>query len=343
MCDGGIMSSPKMWTAVFAGGIHVEAPSAQQQTLWARIKVQFRRVGNMFDRADKRIGKSTFGRIFRLEGSGHPKEVSGATFFKEVRAGFTTFATMAYIIAVNAIILSQTGGTCPCDQDDRLSCDSIDSYKQCKERVRLDLITATAAISGLSSFLFGFMTNLPVALAFAKSSPFVDETQRGDEGGEDAFHFVAYSSIGGKLYELDGLQPAPISHGDCTPDEFPVKISGILSDRVATYASSEIRFNVLAMVRDPRIAAAEIGDQETIARESEKRRQWQWENALRRHNFVGFAGEVMKGVVGEKVKAGNGAYEAWIKEGLERRKRDEDATRLRRRMGGGDGDEEMIG
>ncbi|CRK34596.1 hypothetical protein BN1708_006431, partial [Verticillium longisporum] len=144
---------------------HVEAPSAQQQTLWARIKVQFRRVGNMFDRADKRIGKSTFGRIFRLEDSGHPKEVSGATFFKEVRAGFTTFATMAYIIAVNAIILSQTGGTCPCDQDDRLSCDSIDSYKQCKERVRLDLITATAAISGLSSFLFGFMTNLPVALA----------------------------------------------------------------------------------------------------------------------------------------------------------------------------------
>ncbi|KAF3345138.1 hypothetical protein HYQ45_003442 [Verticillium longisporum] len=144
---------------------HVEAPSAQQQTLWARIKIQFRRVGNMFDRADKRIGKSTFGRIFRLEDSGHPKEVSGATFFKEVRAGFTTFATMAYIIAVNAIILSQTGGTCPCDQDDRLSCDSIDSYKQCKERVRLDLITATAAISGLSSFLFGFMTNLPVALA----------------------------------------------------------------------------------------------------------------------------------------------------------------------------------
>ncbi|EEY23266.1 inner membrane protein yieG [Verticillium alfalfae VaMs.102] len=90
---------------------------------------------------------------------------------------------MAYIIAVNAIILSQTGGTCPCDQDDRLSCDSFDSYKKCKERtsnsrfdwvayaylrpsgVRLDLITATAAISGLSSFLFGFMTNLPVALA----------------------------------------------------------------------------------------------------------------------------------------------------------------------------------
>ncbi|KAM0274887.1 hypothetical protein ACHAQH_007776 [Verticillium albo-atrum] len=144
---------------------HVEAPSVQKPTVWARIKAQFRRVGNMFDRADKRIGKSTFGRIFRLEGSGHPKEVADTTFFKEVRAGFTTFATMAYIIAVNAIILSQTGGTCPCSLDNRLECDSVDSYKHCKERVRLDLITATAAISGLSSFVFGFMTNLPVALA----------------------------------------------------------------------------------------------------------------------------------------------------------------------------------
>jgi AGZA family xanthine/uracil permease-like MFS transporter len=28
-----------------------------------------------------------------------------------------------------------------------------------------DLITATATISGVSSFVFGFLTNLPVALA----------------------------------------------------------------------------------------------------------------------------------------------------------------------------------
>ncbi len=178
--------------------------------------------------------------------------------------------------------------------------------------------------------------------SFAKSSPFVDETTRTSDEGEDAFHFVAYSSINGKLYELDGLQPAPISHGACTTEEFPTKVSGILSERVATYASSEIRFNVLAMVRDPRVTAREIGDQETIEREGEKRKQWQWENALRRHNFVGFAGEVMKGVVGAKLKEGNGAYDAWIKEGLERRKRDEDAMRLRRKMGGGGDDDEVM-
>lgn len=177
--------------------------------------------------------------------------------------------------------------------------------------------------------------------SFAKSSPFADETARTGDESEDAFHFVAYSAIGGTLYELDGLQPAPISHGACAAEEFPARVSGVLAERVATYASSEIRFNVLAMVRDPRIAAREIGDEETMRREGEKRRQWQWENALRRHNFVGFAGEVMKGVVGAKLEQGEGAYEAWVKEGLERRKRDEDAMRLRRKMGGGDGDEMM--
>lgn len=31
--------------------------------------------------------------------------------------------------------------------------------------VRRDLVTATAAVAGFSSFAFGFLTNLPVALA----------------------------------------------------------------------------------------------------------------------------------------------------------------------------------
>ncbi|KXH27204.1 ubiquitin carboxyl-terminal hydrolase, family 1 [Colletotrichum salicis] len=179
--------------------------------------------------------------------------------------------------------------------------------------------------------------------SFAKSSPFVDETQKTGEA-EDAFHFIAYTPINGKLYELDGLQPAPISHGACTTEEFPTKVTQVLQDRMLTYASSEIRFNVLAMVRDPRIAAKEIGDSETLERENEKRRNWRFENALRRHNFVGFAGEVLKGVVAQKVEGGDAAYDAWIREGLERRKRDEDAVRLRRKMGGGgDEDDEMIG
>ena len=67
---------------------------------------------------DYRISKSTFGRVFRLDGSGHvssssrkeahgiaepsqAKERKGSKFLTEIRAGLTTFFTMAYIIAVN--------------------------------------------------------------------------------------------------------------------------------------------------------------------------------------------------------------------------------------------------
>lgn len=63
------------------------------------------------------------------------EQIQDASFYTEIRAGLTTFATMAYIIAVNvcenptsvvhaafltftyqADILSETGGTCVCDK-----------------------------------------------------------------------------------------------------------------------------------------------------------------------------------------------------------------------------------
>ncbi|PNY24451.1 Xanthine/uracil/vitamin C permease [Tolypocladium capitatum] len=120
---------------------------------------------DFFDFIDGRITTSRFGRLFRLSGSGHPDEIRGATFLREVRAGLTTFATMAYIVAVNASLLSQTGGTCVCDLGRKDQCDSIPEFAACKEEVRRDLITATAAIAGMASIVFGALTNLPVALA----------------------------------------------------------------------------------------------------------------------------------------------------------------------------------
>jgi len=56
---------------------------------------------------------------------------------------------------------------------------------------------------------------------------------------------------------------------------------------------------------------------------------------LRRHNFVGFAGEVLKGVIREKVN--QGGYDAWIEQAKSKTKaRMEEG----RRKGG---DEEMTG
>ncbi|KAI1103051.1 ubiquitinyl hydrolase [Jackrogersella minutella] len=173
--------------------------------------------------------------------------------------------------------------------------------------------------------------------SFAKSSPFVDETQRQGGETEDAFHFVAYTPVDGKLYELDGLQPAPISHGACAAEDFPVKVTQVLQRRVARYDLSEIRFNLLAMVRDRRLAAREIGDAEALAREERKRRDWQFENALRRHNFVGFAGAVLKGVVDMKLReGGEGAYEKWVEDAKTKTRQ-----RLESRKKGGGEDIEM--
>jgi ubiquitin carboxyl-terminal hydrolase L5 len=176
--------------------------------------------------------------------------------------------------------------------------------------------------------------------SFAKSSPFVDETQRMATEDDDVYHFIAYTPINGVLYELDGLQPAPIAHGASTFEEFPEKVIPVLQRRINRYPANEIRFNLLAMVRDLRVRAREIGDQEMLMREEKKKNDWQFENALRRHNFVGFAGEVLKGVIAEKLKEGPDAYSTWIEEAKKKTKqRSED----RKKKGGADEDEEMSG
>lgn len=150
--------------------------------------------------------------------------------------------------------------------------------------------------------------------SFARSSPFIDDAQRLATEEDDVYHFIAYTSINNKLYELDGLQPAPISHGDCTFDEFPDKVIPVLQRRIERYPAHEIRFNLLAMVRDLRLRAREIGDQDWLYREEQKRNAWQWENALRRHNFMGFVGEVLKSVVESKLRESNAAYDKWVEE-----------------------------
>jgi ubiquitin carboxyl-terminal hydrolase L5 len=165
--------------------------------------------------------------------------------------------------------------------------------------------------------------------SFAKSSPFSLEEQRSAGEDDDVYHFVAYTPINGALYELDGLQPAPLNHGPCTFDEFPAKVIPVLQKRIARYPQTEIRFNLLAMCRDLRIKAKETGDDLLLMQEESKRSEWMFENALRRHNFVGFGAEVMKAVVKEKVK--DGKYDQWIGDAKKAT-----AKRIQDRKGGGD-------
>lgn len=70
---------------------------------------------------------------------------------------------MAYIIAVNASIVSDSGGTCVCDggSDDPI-CIANDDYNLCKQSIRRDVVTATAAISALATFSMGAFANMYV-------------------------------------------------------------------------------------------------------------------------------------------------------------------------------------
>lgn len=113
------------------------------------------------DKINASVAKSPVGRWFRLEGSGHPKTRTGSYFLTELRAGLATFFAMAYIIAVNASIVADTGGTCVCEggADDPV-CDTNEAYLLCANEVKRDLITATAAISALASFFMGLFANL---------------------------------------------------------------------------------------------------------------------------------------------------------------------------------------
>ncbi|KAL2822344.1 ubiquitin carboxyl-terminal hydrolase [Aspergillus cavernicola] len=200
-------------------------------------------------------------------------------------------------------------------------------------------ITLGAELSSFKDFTTGFPSDLrgealsnsevvrTAHNAFARASPFVDETSRPqheDEEG-DVYHFIAYTPVGGTLYELDGLQPSPISHGACDAASFPEKVIEVLQKRIARYPETETRFNLMAVVQDLRIRAKEVGDQEALRTEERKRAGWAWENGLRRSNFVGFIGEVLKGVTAVKEKEGENGVEEWVK-----RAEMETAKRLKR-------------
>lgn len=113
------------------------------------------------------------------------------TFTTELRAGTATFLTMAYILAVNASILADSGGTCSVSDciplcsdpafptsncsgptrhvitpDETCKFEPVNpGYSACLARIRKDLIVATAASSLIGCFVMGVFANLPLALA----------------------------------------------------------------------------------------------------------------------------------------------------------------------------------
>lgn len=74
---------------------------------------------------------------------------------------------------------------------------------------------------------------------------------RDDEGSEDAFHFIGYIPVGGRLYELDGLKPGPIlihTDTEVNSGNWMAFARKAIQTRLAQYASKEIRFNLMALI-----------------------------------------------------------------------------------------------
>ncbi|KAH1046159.1 hypothetical protein J1N35_036943 [Gossypium stocksii] len=139
---------------------------------------------NFLTRLNLAVANSRVGKRFKLA-------ERNSTLTTELRAGTATFLTMAYILAVNASILADSGG--PCGVSDCLplcsdpsvplsnctgstlriiqpdsSCkfDPVNpGYASCLETVRKDLIVATVASSLIGCLIMGTFANLPLALA----------------------------------------------------------------------------------------------------------------------------------------------------------------------------------
>ncbi|EPS71458.1 hypothetical protein M569_03298, partial [Genlisea aurea] len=135
-------------------------------------------------RLNSAVARSWLGKYFKISGR-------GTSFTTELRAGTATFLTMAYIIAVNASVLTDSGGTCSVSDcvslcsdptvsaadcyggtrhlvppDDTCKFNPVNpGYAHCLERTRKDLIVATAASSLIGCLVMGIFANLPLALA----------------------------------------------------------------------------------------------------------------------------------------------------------------------------------
>ncbi|GAA5886865.1 hypothetical protein JCM16303_006739 [Sporobolomyces ruberrimus] len=148
--------------------------------------------------------------------------------------------------------------------------------------------------------------------SFARNDPFHLEENQPSSSSEDAYHFITYLPISGQLYELDGLKQSPVSHGKIPEGtDWTDLAREVLERRIASYPPGEVMFNLLALTS--RLSslrstisllsskealsneeAIELSDKKEMVGEIEERlRDWEVENTLRRHNYIGLIHAVL--------------------------------------------------